>query len=36
VSTGLALVVIVVAAYFAAHVLFEWHGRRLLIVSGAE
>lgn len=35
-STGLLLVVIVVAAYFAAHVVFEWLGRRLLIVSGAE
>jgi hypothetical protein len=35
-STGLLLVVIVVAAYFAAHVVFEWLGRRLMIVSGAE
>lgn len=35
-STGFALVVIVVAAYFAAHVVFDWLGRKLLIVSGAE
>jgi hypothetical protein len=35
-SAGLLLVVVVVAAYFAAHVVFEWLGRRLLIVSGAE
>jgi hypothetical protein len=35
-STGLLLVIIVVVAYFAAHVIFDWLGRRLLIVSGAE
>ena len=35
-STGLLLVVIVVGAYFAAHVAFDWLGRRLMIVSGAE
>ena len=35
-STGLLLVVIAVVAYLAAHVLFDWIGRRLLIVSGAE
>ena len=35
-SSGLLLIVIVVGAYFAAHVVFEWLGRRLLIVSGAE
>src|SRR4051812_18472610 len=35
-TTGLVLVVIVVAAYFAAHVFFDWLGRRLAIVSGAE
>lgn len=35
-SSGVLLVVIVVAAYFAAHVFFEWLGHRLLIVSGAE
>jgi hypothetical protein len=35
-STGLLLIVIVVAAYFAAHVVFDWLGRRLMIVSGAE
>ena len=35
-SVGLVLVLIVVGAYLAAHVLFEWFARRLLIVSGAE
>jgi hypothetical protein len=35
-SVGLILIVIVVAAYLAAHVLFDWLGRRFLIVSGAE
>jgi hypothetical protein len=35
-SSGLLLILIVVGAYFAAHVVFEWLGRRLLIVSGAE
>jgi hypothetical protein len=36
VTTGLVLVLVVVGAYFAAHVVFEWLGKRLLIVSGAE
>lgn len=35
-SAGLTLLVIIVAAYLAAHVLFDWLGRRFLIVSGAE
>ena len=35
-STALVLVLFVVASYLAAHVAFEWLGRRLLIVSGAE
>ncbi|MEX1183716.1 MAG: hypothetical protein WEF86_10820 [Gemmatimonadota bacterium] len=35
-SAGLILIVVVVAAYMAAHVLFDWLGRRFLIVSGAE
>lgn len=35
-SAGLILIVIIVAAYLAAHVLFDWLGRRFLIVSGAE
>jgi hypothetical protein len=35
-SVGLILIIIVVAAYLAAHVLFDWLGRRFLIVSGAE
>jgi len=35
-STGLILIVVVVGAYLAAHVLFDWLGRRWLIVSGAE
>jgi hypothetical protein len=35
-STALILVLLVVASYLAAHVAFEWLGRRLLIVSGAE
>lgn len=35
-TTGLVLVLLVVGAYFAAHVVFEWLGKRLLIVSGAE
>lgn len=35
-SAGLILIVVVVAAYLAAHVLFDWLGRRFLIVSGAE
>lgn len=35
-STALALVLLVVGSYLAAHVAFEWIGRRLLIVSGAE
>jgi Kef-type K+ transport system membrane component KefB len=35
-SAGLILIVIIVSAYLAAHVLFDWLGRRFLIVSGAE
>lgn len=35
-TTGFLLVFIVVGAYLAAHVAFDWLGRRLLIVSGAE
>ena len=35
-SVGLTIIIIVVAAYLAAHVLFDWLGRRFLIVSGAE
>jgi hypothetical protein len=35
-SAGLILIVVVVAAYLAAHVLFDWLGRRFLIISGAE
>lgn len=35
-STTLFLVIIVVVAYLAAHVAFEWLARRFLIVSGAE
>ena len=36
VSTALLLVIIVVVAYLAAHVAFEWLAKRYLIVSGAE
>jgi hypothetical protein len=35
-SPGLILIVVIVVAYLAAHVLFDWLGRRFLIVSGAE
>lgn len=35
-SAALTIVLVVVGAYLAAHVAFEWLGRRLLIVSGAE
>lgn len=35
-STALSLILIVGAAYLAAHVLFEWLARRYRIVSGAE
>lgn len=35
-SAALSLVLLVVASYLAAHLAFEWLGRRLLIVSGAE
>ena len=35
-SAGLALILIVVAAYLAAHVVSEWLARRFLVVSGAE
>jgi hypothetical protein len=36
VSTALALTLVVVGSYLAAHLAFDWIGRRLLIVSGAE
>lgn len=35
-SAGFALVLLAIGAYLAAHVAFDWIGRRLLIVSGAE
>ncbi|MEO7520851.1 MAG: hypothetical protein ABIW79_03440 [Gemmatimonas sp.] len=35
-SAGLALVLLVIGTYLAAHVAFDWLGRRLHIVSGAE
>jgi hypothetical protein len=35
-SAPLVLVLVVVAAYLAAHVAFDWLGRRFLIASGAE
>ena len=35
-TVGLVLVLVVVAAYLAAHVAFDWLGRKHLIVSGAE
>src|SRR5215217_1074843 len=35
-SASLVLVLVVVAAYLAAHVAFDWLGRRFLIASGAE
>lgn len=35
-SASLLLVVLVAVAYGAAHIAFQWLGRRLLIVSGAE
>ena len=35
-SSGLVLVVVVVGAYLAAHVAFEWLTHRFKIVSGAE
>jgi len=35
-TTGLVLVAVVVGAYLAAHVVFDWLGRRFHIVSGAE
>ena len=35
-TTGLVFVIVVVGAYLAAHVVFDWLGRRLHIVSGAE
>lgn len=35
-SSGLALVVLVVGSYLAAHVAFDWLARKLIIVSGAE
>lgn len=35
-TESLILVVLVAAAYLAAHVAFEWLAKRLLIVSGAE
>lgn len=35
-SPGLALTILVAGSYLAAHVAFEWLGKRYLIVSGAE
>ncbi|MBV6522590.1 MAG: hypothetical protein MNPFHGCM_02738 [Gemmatimonadaceae bacterium] len=35
-TSGLALVLLVVGSYLAAHVAFDWLARRLVIVSGAE
>ena len=35
-SSPLLLVLVALAAYFAAHVLVDWLGRRFLVVSGAE
>lgn len=35
-SPGLALTIVVAGSYLAAHVAFEWIGKRYLIVSGAE
>ena len=35
-SAGLALILVVVAAYLAAHVVSQWLARRYLVVSGAE
>jgi hypothetical protein len=35
-TAGLLLILIVAAAYLAAHVAMDWIGRRFLIVSGAE
>jgi len=35
-SSGLILILIVAAAYLAAHALSEWLARRFLVVSGAE
>lgn len=35
-SAPLVLVLVVVGAYLAAHLAFEWIGRRFLVVSGAE
>jgi hypothetical protein len=36
VTSGLLLILIVAAAYLAAHVAMDWIGRRYLVVSGAE
>jgi Kef-type K+ transport system membrane component KefB len=35
-SPELSLIIIVAAAYLAAHVMFDWLGKRFRIVSGAE
>jgi hypothetical protein len=35
-TQGLALVLLVVGSYLAAHVVFDWLARKLVIVSGAE
>ncbi len=35
-TQGLALVLLVVGSYLAAHVVFDWLARKLIIVSGAE
>lgn len=36
ISTTLVLILIVIGAYLAAHLVFEWLARRFMIVSGAE
>lgn len=36
VTASLALLIAVAAAYLAAHVFFDWLGKRYLVVSGAE
>lgn len=35
-SSGLLLVLVIAAAYLAARVVFDWLGRKFLVVSGAE
>jgi Kef-type K+ transport system membrane component KefB len=36
VSTGILLVLVIVTAYLATHVAYDWFARRFLIISGAE